>query len=284
VDRICQDEKYGNGPYCEDFGIYKEICMDMPGMKSCNDYTLMCTEDSVVKECFSKTLPLPSFKQTMFFINSICSNMDMSGCEQCNTGSCEVLSVYSTLCLQMPDMEQCMDWKSICAIVPNWPICVGNEYSSPVMKMYFHFNFNDYVLFKEWIPKTTMQYTGTWLAVFIFTALFDGFRFLRHLLEKKWAKDNEEKLSKSLNNPSCHEELEPLTQNSVNKSPPTPPFRWDIDIPRSLLQFVETGWSFLIMLIAMTFNFGLFIAICSGAAFGCLLFGRYLLSTGKSHH
>jgi len=57
-----------------------------------------------------------------------------------------------------------------------------------------------------------------------------------------------------------------------------PPFHFAIDITRALLQAIEVAWGLLMMLIAMSFNVGLFLAIFFGSFVGTLILGRYLYS------
>jgi len=282
INQICSDDKYKKGIYCGSFSIYKDLCLDMSMKPGCNDYLSMCVANSSVQECNIQTLPLPSSMGLSKLISEICSDMSMAGCEEC-TGEkmipCDVLRVYSDLCLSMPDMNQCADWHSVCALVPTWPICTGEGSTTvPEMRMYFHVGVLDYVLIREWVPRNNLQYAGTWFAIVLLAVLFDFFRYLRFQLEKKWVRDLVKEAS--INDPSCHEELEPLTGKVIS---PIVSFRLQVDVPRALLQFVETGWSLLLMLVAMTFNVGLFLAICVGSAIGTLIFGRFL-GAAKPHH
>jgi copper transporter 1 len=48
-----------------------------------------------------------------------------------------------------------------------------------------------------------------------------------------------------------------------------------VDLARAALQFVETLLSYALMLIAMTFNVGLFIAVLLGIALGTFIFARF---------
>lgn len=166
------------------------------------------------------------------------------------------------------------------------------------MRMYFHTGYKDYVLFQGWVPRTTGmrmkfafvyfilryccydhnavlhsysppcsgQYVGTWFAVFFFGILFEVFKLMRSYLEKKWRREfykNDERLINEHGHHNKHSTF------SV-------PFVWSIDFTRACLQFIEVGWGFLIMLVAMTYNLGLFLAVCSGAFMGSLLFGRFM--------
>ncbi|KAJ3267096.1 hypothetical protein HDU76_011864, partial [Blyttiomyces sp. JEL0837] len=55
-------------------------------MKGCTGYSKICTPESVVKQC--KTYPplpyLPTTKEAASLVKSICSEMDMTGCEKCS--------------------------------------------------------------------------------------------------------------------------------------------------------------------------------------------------------
>jgi hypothetical protein len=55
-----------------------------------------------------------------------------------------------------------------------------------------------------------------------------------------------------------------------------PRFFFTIDVPRAFLQSIEVIWSLLLMLVAMTYNVGLFFAIPAGAFIGTLIFGRFM--------
>jgi len=53
------------------------------------------------------------------------------------------------------------------------------------------------------------------------------------------------------------------------------PFSWKVDLPRAIFVSLEFGVGLSLMLVAMTFNIGYFLAICCGSLVGSLLFGRY---------
>jgi hypothetical protein len=54
--------------------------------------------------------------------------------------------------------------------------------------------------------------------------------------------------------------------------------RWyfSVDVPRAIFQSIEVIWSLMLMLVAMTYNIGLFLAIPAGAFIGTLVFGRFM--------
>ena len=56
-----------------------------------------------------------------------------------------------------------------------------------------------------------------------------------------------------------------------------PRFYFAVDVPRALMAALETTWSLLVMLIAMTFNIALFLAIPTGCFIGQLFVGRFMV-------
>jgi len=270
VNSICSNSKYKDDLYCRKrFSVYKELCMDMPGMANCTSYKSMCmANETHVNECRSPALPLPSSMDCLNMVTTICSKMSMSGCSKCSTLEvamglpCEVLKVYSDLCIAMPNMQECSKWQAVCDLVPDWPICrKGGSDDVPQMKMFFHGGFMDYVLFEEWVPTSIGYYIATWLVVCIFGVLFEFFKLYRSTKEKAWMDVGTE-------------DLQCLTVNGEKMF--YPQFRIRVDLLRSLFHFIEMAWSMLLMLVVMTFNIGLFFAVCFGAFVGMLFVGRFM--------
>ncbi|KAK4685698.1 solute carrier family 31 (copper transporter), member 1, partial [Tremellales sp. Uapishka_1] len=53
------------------------------------------------------------------------------------------------------------------------------------------------------------------------------------------------------------------------------PFRWNVDIPRGLLQALHAALGYLLMLVVMTFQIWWIISLVVGAGVGEVLFGRF---------
>ncbi|WVR08955.1 hypothetical protein IAU60_006014 [Kwoniella sp. DSM 27419] len=53
------------------------------------------------------------------------------------------------------------------------------------------------------------------------------------------------------------------------------PFQWGVDLPRGLLQALQTLLHYLLMLVVMTFNIWWIISVVIGCGVGEMLFGRY---------
>jgi len=246
-------------------------------MDNCTDYDSLCSTKSVVIECSTTTLPVPDTETLTTLVSEICGNMTMTQCSKCNSlyNNCDLLTVYSNLCKSMPYMTQCVDWNQFCDLIPRWSLCSYDAGDSPPpMRMYFHLGFLDYVLFEKWVPRNKTQYIGTWLGVFIIALLYEVIKVLRWWLEQKWEKDKE-----------AYQLQLSIQENEMNDVPPDTslleknlqaPFYWSIDFPRALMHALEVFWGLIVMLIAMTFNVGLFASILAGAFTGSLVFGRFL--------
>lgn len=281
VDKICHNSKYNNSQttdnICSEFSVMVDICDEMSmGVIGCAHWKQMCKPEdgkTVVKQCKTPNLTqaLPTTRESKDLVKSICTEMPMDGCDRCAPGDnqCDYLEVYSTLCIQMPEMEQCGKWKTMCESIPTWPLCSSdnNDDAPPIMRMYFHTGIKDYVLFKEWVPTSTAGYVGTWFVVFFMGILFDLIKFVRSKLEDKWRNVTDSPYQKV---------------NDTGGPQPSNAFRWSVDIPRGGLQALETTWGYFVMLIAMTFNVGLFVAVIAGSFAGTVIFGRFIAYQPKA--
>jgi len=261
--------------YCDPFSVYKDLCLDMGKMNGCEDYRSMCSNVSVVQQCQTPALPLPSTMQGSDLVTSICNQMNMLSCSECMGSAfsrglslgmalleCDILQVYSDLCLSMPGMSECQAWATMCKAIPDWPFCksgVGSFPLVPQMLMYFHGGYADYILFQNWVPQNIVQYTFSWFAIFAVTVFHEFIRMIRKKFER-----------------NCRNTSPRLVADSENsKISAVLPFSFAVDFPRAVLQALEAAWSLFVMLIAMTYNIGLFAAIVVGYFFGSLIFGRY---------
>jgi copper transporter 1 len=251
--------------YCNEFSILGDICAtDMPNMSSCKSYSSMCnTQGSKVKQC-TENPPiknLPGTFATRNLIKSICTEIDIPDCIQCSgskASSCNVLDIYSRLCMSMSDIHQCREWKSMCdaqgSNKNSFPLCQLPESSTntPVkMDMYFHVRFADYILFKQWVPRTGGQYAGSVIAILVMGIFYEFMLTLRSQLEPYWSSQNNSKFN----------------EYSI--------IQFRIDISRAALQFIESILAYTLMLITMTFNVGLFFAVIGGITLGTLIFSRF---------
>jgi len=291
--------------FCDPFSVLADICYDdMPTMNDCENFTLLCAPGSKVHQCEDEgKLPgLPTTMKAKQLVKSICDSHYMEGCSDCvlDNGDmadpyCDIVSVYSTMCLVMPDMPECGDWKTMCAAVPTWYLwCPSDDPAygqSPIMRMYFHTGIVDYVLFYGWVPRTNWEYALTMLAVIVLGMLYEAVRTYRHYCECRWAGSVESATATvteyrmMMDENSGRVGLTASTTTAASAPANTAktmspgwapqPFRFWIDLARAGLQALETVFSYSLMLIAMTFNVGLFFAVIVGLFLGTFLFGRY---------
>lgn len=278
IQNACTNSHDHHGElWCEPFSLLADVCAyDMPGMSGCANYKKLCfPTDSVIEQC-DDFPPIPGLPTTSYIndaIKSMCSGHFMTACSKCPTSSpgymnCDLLAVYSELCLSMPDMIECQQWKSMCESgLTAWPeYCPSNE-QPPIMRMYFHTGIVDYILFKGWVARTDLQYVGSMVAIVLMAIVYEALQSFRAYLEWRWnsvlAASNGEKL--------------PLVgeSNSINGEYTVAPFIFSVDVTRALLHTVEVALGYFLMLIAMTYNMGLFLAVLVGFFLGNLFFSRY---------
>lgn len=258
---------------CDPFSILGDSCThDMPGMGGCKNFRSLCntTAGSVVQECknFQQIDNLPTTMTLVSLIQSICDEMPMSACTSCKTSKpidCDLLTTYTSLCMEMPTMSQCQAFNTMCADDSNLvssqlsTFCkLPVEEQTPLMRMFFHTGFLEYVLFENWIPRTARQFAGYWFLVFFFAIIFECEKTLRSILEKRW-------------------EIKPDSDDAVQSSflkGHYAPFSYR-DVVRGFLHGLELTMSYLLMLVAMTFNVGLFFSVIAGTIIGNIFVGRF---------
>jgi len=283
IRNICsENHDYHSDPYCEAFSLLADACAsDMPDMGGCGSYVALCSPaDSVVHQCdmYPPIPGLPTTSQANEAIKSLCVQHYMAGCEKCvdNGGymDCDLLSVYSEICLGMPDMADCAQWNVMCEAIPTWSeLCPSTVVDQPpIMKMYFHTGIVDYILFQSWVPRTDGQYAAAVIGIILLGIIFEGLQSFRALMEFKWKYPSPQSVSEG--------EIEPLNGNQLTLSFGGPFQLW-LDLQRAVIYVAEVFIGYCLMLIAMTFNVGLFLAVLAGLFVGHFTFGRFRGFTAK---
>jgi hypothetical protein len=254
--------------YCSSFSLYAAACTDMPKMASCSLYSKMCGPSSVYSQCKEAPVDLVSTADAVKNIYSICNEMSMPGCERCviksqdsTYASCNVLDTYSFLCASMPEMRQCKSWSQMCSKNPKLSFCAVTDnysYGPPQMKMYFHVGFTDYILFDKWVPRTAVEYYLSCLVVFAFALFYEGFsiyvRYMQHNSSSKLDAPSEGNAFSRL--AGSNNGIMGMLNSAFY----------------GFIRTVSMGFSYLLMLIAMTFNLGLFLSVIIGIGVGHALF------------
>lgn len=75
-----------DGPFCAPFSILSNMCVDMPSMKGCQDWSAICSvPNTKVLQCKEQG-PIPSVLRTeeaMDAIIEMCSTHSMEACQDC---------------------------------------------------------------------------------------------------------------------------------------------------------------------------------------------------------
>ena len=102
--------------------------------------------------------------------------MPMDACKQCfHTRAampnmalhCDQLSVYSQLCLVMPDMSECASWSDLCKIIPDWPICPKGA-GNTVCIMYYSLLLSRSLLFSRSLSLSLSLSSSLFLSSLIY--------------------------------------------------------------------------------------------------------------------
>jgi len=245
--------------YCKPFALYKVLCQEMAGMDECLGWRAMCSvSNSTVKQCAQTSLPLAKGIIYKTYVKWICGNMSMTGCEKCDaTCNIDALQIYSDLCNQMPTMEVCnYNWTQLCMYyIPKWPLCPGGTDVGPAMRMYFHGGVKDYILFYQWVPQNVPQYTIAIILILLFSILYEFLKLLRARIDK-----------------AHRQKLGEQDKGLINKTVKVTHDKMYV-LMTSAVYLVEVTLGFLLMLITMTFNVGLFLAVIFGRFIGVFISG-----------
>ncbi len=96
IQSICQNhQNLQSSQYCSDISVLRTICTDMPKMKGCADFTSMCGNGTVVKQCQTPIFTMPTTMGIEEAMTSICDSHHMDGCDKCPSNyDCDLLMVY----------------------------------------------------------------------------------------------------------------------------------------------------------------------------------------------
>ncbi|TPX37408.1 hypothetical protein SmJEL517_g00462 [Synchytrium microbalum] len=266
-------------PYCQPISLLGDICLnDMPRMASCQPYNESCSLNTTCQSLYPPVPQLPTSLKLAQNIYSICSAMTMDGCSTCQLTSastysdCNMLGVYAGMCKVMPGMTQCSEYVAMCsASLKGSSLCTSSASDAPPeMKMYFHTGIVEYVLFQGWVPRTTVQYGFTLLGCFILAIIYEGFLALHIVLDTYIGTTKDQ--NKSL------QSFPTSASQSTNSSTPIQPARskarfawpWTQMVLRGLLRLINATLAYALMLIAMTYNVGLFFGVVLGLAVGSM--------------
>ncbi len=147
------------------------------------------------------------------------------------------------------------------------------------MTLYFHTNIgNDYVLFKKWKPTTPEEMIWTFIVIFILAVSYEGLKYYREYLLRIWRL-----YYYLISNVPKTISTDDENYDGIAAREPVPDIRRDIrsqilslsHISQIFLHMFQCFISYLLMLVFMTYNVYLCIAVIIGAGVGYFLFGWY---------
>ncbi|KAF5276104.1 hypothetical protein FQR65_LT16490 [Abscondita terminalis] len=150
----------------------------------------------------------------------------------------------------------------------------GGHSGHSMMSMSFHFGVSETVLFNSWTFSNVAGLIGSMIGIFFMAALYEGLKYYREYLF--WKTYNAlqyravtfptEKGVVNEDNQVVH-----MVGEVIHKQPPTM-MSW-MHVFQTLLHIVQITLSYFLMLIFMTYNVWLCLAVVVGAAVGYFLFG-----------
>ncbi|CAF3658407.1 unnamed protein product [Rotaria sp. Silwood1] len=122
-----------------------------------------------------------------------------------------------------------------------------------MMAMTFHGGYKEQILFDQWNTKTTSAFVASWFAVFFFAVLYEALKTFRDALARR--------------------DICATCTQTENRQQTVARLLSASHLIQTLLHILQMALSYLLMLVAMTFNIYLFFAIVLGAGLGHFLFG-----------
>jgi len=302
VRHLCASGAVQSTQFCSPYSLVADVCVADPGMSrmhGCGALNALChgPNGTAVKQCasdaFQPLVAIPGSMETRQAVLDMCAHMSMPGCDKCTSATaCDApLLALSAVCLSM-EMSQCKPFYSMCDALrqrtaDNWTALCPAPNEQPMMRMYFHASLADYVLFYEWVPRTTLQYAFTCVAIVALAQLSALLKIGRRRAVTRLQQHQRRSHAHSSSASSAAlatDDTVPMIAPQEHaklprKSAPT-------TVPMRLLlaafAFLIVTIDYALMLIAMTFNVGLVLAVFGGVALSHALFGIELLSLTDS--
>ncbi|XP_060872920.1 high affinity copper uptake protein 1 isoform X1 [Metopolophium dirhodum] len=152
------------------------------------------------------------------------------------------------------------------------PASSGQHMMHHMMSMSFHFGTNETVLFDWWKFSTTSGLVYSMIGIFLMATLYEGLKYFREYLF--WKSYNAIQY-RSVQIPLEKGPNDPVSQmvGKVLLKQPLPTMFSITHLLQTFLHIIQISISYLLMLIFMTYNVWLCLAVLFGATLGYFLFG-----------
>ncbi|XP_037029264.1 high affinity copper uptake protein 1 isoform X2 [Bradysia coprophila] len=142
------------------------------------------------------------------------------------------------------------------------------------MSMAFHFGCTETILIEQWSIDSVGGLLGSMVAIILMGALYEGLKYYREYLFWKTYNSLQYRAVSVPDKPVVNEDTSRVVHmvgEVIHKQPPT--MLSAMHAYQTLLHILQVTVSFLLMLIFMTYNVWLCLAVVIGAAGGYFLFG-----------
>jgi hypothetical protein len=277
VRRLCASGAVDSAQFCSPYSLVADVCVADPGMSrmhGCGAMNALChgPNGTVVKQCSSDTfkplVSIPGSMETRQAVLDMCAHMSMPGCDKCTSATAcdEPLLALSTVCLSM-EMSQCKPFYTMCDALrlrtaDNWTALCPSPNEEPMMRMYFHASLADYVLFYEWVPRTTLQYAFTCVAIVALAQLSALLKIGRRRavvrLQQHQRRSHSHSSGSGTTAALATDDTVPMIapQDNAKASRKLAPTSVPMRLLLASFAFVIVAIDYALMLIAMTFNVG----------------------------
>uniref|UniRef100_A0A1B6IF45 Copper transport protein n=1 Tax=Homalodisca liturata TaxID=320908 RepID=A0A1B6IF45_9HEMI len=148
------------------------------------------------------------------------------------------------------------------------------DHSSMMHMMTFHFGYNETILFEFWKISSVGGLIGSMFGIFFMAALYEGLKYYReYLFWKTYNSLQYRSVDVPTNKNTAPEEnsVVHVVGEVIHRQPPT--MLSANHAFQTLLHIIQIVVSYFLMLIFMTYNVWLCVAVALGAATGYFLFG-----------
>ncbi|KAK0065708.1 high affinity copper uptake protein 1 [Biomphalaria pfeifferi] len=159
-----------------------------------------------------------------------------------------------------------------------------NVYEIVMMMSYYHVGYKEFILFYELRTLSAGAMVGACFIIFAVAILYEGIKFLRDYLQQRFDPDRHVGvINSNYDNPFVGSSSDKLSKRAQRISAKRAILSGSHFL-QTILHVLQVFISYCLMLIVMTFNIWLIIAVIAGAGVGYFLFGWMKHSTPEDEH